>query len=52
MVSTKELVGLEQNIDKCEKDFNYLKKPSQVPQAYEHALNEVRRRRKFRQVLD
>jgi hypothetical protein len=48
MIAPKELKTLSENIDKCEKDFIYLKKPSQVPQAYEQAINEVKRRRRFR----
>ena len=37
---------------RVEKDFNYLKHPAQLPDAYEKALLEVTRRRKFRRFLD
>ena len=37
---------------KLEKDFSYLKNPSILPNAYEKAVVEIKRRRKFRRVLD
>lgn len=37
---------------RVEKDFNYLKHPAQLPDAYEKALLEVTRRKKFRRHLD
>ena len=46
------LLSMRDNIDRQAKDFQYLKKPAQVPQAYESALTEMVRRRQFRSVLD
>lgn len=35
-----------------EKDFSYLTHPSKLPRAYEKALFEVSRRRRFRKLID
>ena len=43
---------MRDNIERQHKDFQYLKKPAQVPQAYEQALVEMVRRRQFRTILD
>ncbi len=37
---------------RMEKDFSYLTHPSKLPRAYEKALLEVSRRRKFRKMVD
>lgn len=37
---------------RIDKDFNYLTHPSKLPRAYEKALLEVSRRRKFRKLID
>jgi hypothetical protein len=37
---------------RLQKDFAYLKHPAQLPHAYEKALIEVHRRRKFRKIVD
>ena len=39
-------------LNKLDKDFSYLKNPSVLPTAYEKAITEIKRRRKFRKVLD
>jgi hypothetical protein len=39
-------------INKSDKDFIYLKNPSILPSAYEKAIEEIKRRRWFRKVLD
>lgn len=51
-MANKELKSLNEVVEKQEKDFQYLKKPSNVPQAYNQALIEITRRRKFRSLLD
>ena len=43
---------MRDGIERQQKDFLYLKKPAQVPQAYEQSLTEMVRRRQFRTVLD
>lgn len=43
---------LENVLVRLEKDFGYLKNPSQLPRAYEKALVEIKRRKKFRKTLD
>ncbi|CDW86141.1 UNKNOWN [Stylonychia lemnae] len=40
------------SIARLEKDFSYLKQPSQLPRVYEKALIEIQRRRKFRKTVD
>ena len=35
-----------------QKDFQYLKNPCLLPKAYEQSLLEIKRRRKFRKILD
>ena len=35
-----------------DRDFQYLRKPSYVPNAYRNALKEMTRRRKFREIVD
>ena len=40
------------SIEKVEKDFQYLRKPAHVPQAYEIALKEMARRRQYRLTVD
>jgi hypothetical protein len=52
IITLREMKNLRDNVDKQDKDFAYLKKPSQVPQAYETALQEMVRRKRFRRVLD
>jgi hypothetical protein len=37
---------------RLDKDFSYLTHPSKLPRAYEKALIEVSRRRKFRKFID
>lgn len=44
--------NLRDNLDSQQKDFQYLKKPAQVPHAYEQALVEMVRRKEFRTILD
>lgn len=39
-------------VDKLDKDFQYLRKPAHVPEAYNTALKEMTRRKKFRQLLE
>jgi hypothetical protein len=43
---------MRDTIEKQFKDLQYLKKPSYVPQAYEQAIAEIVRRRKFRTLLN
>ena len=52
MITLKELKVIRDSIEKQDKDIQYLKKPSQVPQAYECAIAEIVRRRKFKQIFD
>ncbi len=40
------------NFAKIDKDFSYLKNPSILPTAYEKSVIEIKRRRKFRRILD
>ena len=51
-ITNKELKALAEIVEKQDKDFQYLKKPSFVPQAYNQALIEITRRRKFRTILE
>ena len=44
--------NLKDNLESQSKDFQYLKKPAQVPNAYEQALVEMVRRKEFRTLLD
>ena len=44
--------ALQTEIAKLRKDFNYLRKPSIVPRAYEASLSEMKRRLMFRMGLD
>lgn len=37
---------------KIDKDFSYLKNPSILPTAYEKSVTEIKRRRRFRRILD
>lgn len=40
------------DLDRLDRDFQYLRKPSLVPNAYDTALKEMSRRKKFRQILE
>ena len=44
--------ALTDGIVRLDKDFTYLKNPILLPRAYEQSLLEVRRRKRFRKVLD
>lgn len=48
----KESRQTAQDLDRLDRDFQYLRKPSFVPNAYENALKEMSRRKKFRQILE
>lgn len=50
--SLKDCKAQFASIEKVEKDFQYLRKPVHVPQAYETALKEMARRRQYRLTLD
>jgi hypothetical protein len=39
-------------VNRTEKDFSYLNNPANLPQAYERSLVEIKRRRKFRRIID
>ena len=43
---------LQECLTKLENDFTYLLHPSKLPRAYEKALIEVTRRRRFRKLVD
>lgn len=40
------------SLARLDKDFTYLKNPSLLPRGYEQSLIEVRRRKKFRRMLE
>ena len=48
----RDLKNLRDSLESQQKDFLYLKKPAQVPAAYEAALVEMVRRTQFRTILD
>ena len=50
--ASKEVRQAQIDLERLERDFQYLKKPSFVPQAYESSLKEMTRRKKFRQILE
>lgn len=52
MITQNELKIMKDALDKQAKDLLYLKKPSYVPQAYEQALAEIVRRKRFRTILN
>ena len=52
ITTLKDMKILKDNLESQDKDLQYLKKPAQVPNAYELALVEMIRRKDFRSVLD
>ena len=52
IITLKDMKNLRDNLESQQKDFLYLKKPAQVPEAYEQALVEMVRRKQFRAILD
>lgn len=48
----ESMKGVNDSIARVDKDFAYLTHPSKLPRAYEKAVLEVARRRKFRRLID
>lgn len=52
VITFETLKALNDNIARLDKDFAYLMHPSKLPRAYEKAMIEIARRRKFRRLID
>lgn len=48
----EKIKSIDDDVEKMEKDFSYLLNPTQLPLAYDCALQETSRRKEFKDFFD